>query len=206
MLIRSVKANFRRLRNRKMRPIRLPFPVSQTLRVAQLSSGPKFEGVEAFIVERWDDVRPFAANVVIGSASELQRLGEESASGELDTSSIDHALVVITRYGAKPLTDLLRVTLWQALGVPIFELYLGLDDALLAAECEAHEGWHLAHGVEFALFNDRELVLDGAGNNGLHTGLSAMADPQPCPCGRPTARLLEIEQMVMDERYLAASA
>jgi hypothetical protein len=206
MLVRSVKANFKLFRNRKVPPIRLPFPISPALRVAQLSSGPKFENVEASIVERWEEVQPLAPNVVIGSAGELQRLAGQSCSEGLDTSSIDHALVALTRYGAKPLSDRLRVTLWQAFGVPIFELYLGLDDALLAAECEAHEGWHLAHGVEFQLLNERELILDGAGNNGLRTGLSAVLDPTPCPCGRPTTRLLEIEQMVTDERYLAASA
>jgi hypothetical protein len=206
MSISNVKANWKRFRNRKAPPIKLPFPVSPSLRLAQLTSAPQFENIQAFVVDRWADVPPFAPNVVVGSANDLQSLATQSDEGALDTCSIDHALVAITHYGAKPLTDVLRVTLWQAFGVPIFELYLGLDNALLASECEAHEGWHLAQGVGFALLNDRELILDGAGNTGLRTGLRATPDPKPCPCGRTTARLLEVEQMRTDARYLAASA
>jgi hypothetical protein len=206
MSISNVKANWKQFRSRKAPPIKLPFPVSPSLRLAQLTSAPQFENIQAFVVDRWADVPPFAPNVVVGSANDLQGLAAQSDESALDTCSIDHALVAITHYGAKPLTDILRVALWQSFGVPIFELYLGLDNSLLAAECEAHEGWHLAQGVGFALLNGRELILDGAGNAGLRTGLSATLDPKPCPCGRTTVRLLEIEQMQTDARYLAASA
>jgi hypothetical protein len=149
----------------------------------------------------------FAPNVVVGSAAELRRLAERAVSMSLDTSSIDRALVVTTYYGSKPLTDLLRVILWQAFGVPMFELYLGLDNGLLCAECDAHEGWHLAPGIGCSPLDDGEMVLSGGGNNGLRTGFTASLDPNPCPCGRPSPRLLEIEHTKWpDTRYLAASA
>jgi hypothetical protein len=207
MFIRKVRANMKRLRGRKSAPIQLPFPVSPTLRLAQLSSGPKFAGVQPFRLKKVQDLRTFAPNVVVGSASELRRFAEQAVSSSLDTSSIDHALVVVTHYGTQPLTDLVRVTLWQAFGVPIFELYLGLDYGLLCAECEAHEGWHLAPGVCCTLLDGGEMILSGGGNNGLHTGFTASLDPNPCPCGRPSPRVLDIEQVSRPEAlYLAASA
>jgi hypothetical protein len=207
MLIRKVQANMKRFRGRKSQPIQLPFPVSPSLRLAQLSSGPEFAGVQPFKLRRAQDLRTLTPNVVAGSANELRRFAEQAVSGDLDTSSIDHALLVITHYGTNPLTDLARVTLWQAFGVPIFELYVGLDYGLLCAECEAHEGWHLAPGIGCALLDGGEMILSGGGNNGLRTGFTASLDPNPCPCGRPSPRLLGIEQMARtDPRYLAASA
>ena len=207
MLIRTVQANMKRFRGRKNPPIDLPFPVSPTLRLGRLSSGPQFAGVQPFRLKRVQDLRTFAPNLIAGSANELRRFAEQAVSSSLDTSSIDHALIVITYYGTKPLTDLVRVTLWQAFGVPIFELYVGLDNGLLCAECEAHEGWHLAPGVGCLLLDSGEMILSGGGNNGLRTGFTASLDANPCPCGRPSARLLEIEQLTRpDARYLAASA
>lgn len=207
MLIRTVQANMKRFRGRKNPPIDLPFPVSPTLRLGQLSSGPHFAGVQPFRLKRVQDLRTFAPNLIVGSANELRRFAEQAVSSSLDTSSIDHALIVITDYGAKPLTDLMRVTLWQAFGVPIFELYLGLDNGLLCAECEAHEGWHLAPGVGCLLLDSGEMILSGGGNNGLRTGFTASFDTNPCPCGRASARLLDVEQMTRsDAHYLAASA
>jgi hypothetical protein len=206
MLIRKVRANMRRFHGRNTSRIQLPFPVAPTLRLGQLSSGPKFAGVQPFRLKRVQDLRAFAPNVVVGSADELRRFAEQAVSRSLDTSSIDHALVVVTHYGIQPLTDLVRVTLWQAFGVPIFELYLGLDNGLLCAECEAHEGWHLAPGVG-CTWIDGEMILSGGGNNGLRTGFTATLDPHPCPCGRPSPRLLDIEQVAdRDARYLAVSA
>jgi hypothetical protein len=207
MLIPKVKANLKRFRSRKNPPILLPFPVSPTLRLAQLSPGPKFANVRPFILKRWSNLQIFAPNVVVGSLSEVQTLADHAALGSFDASSVDHALVILTRYRSKPLNDMARVALWQSFGVPIFELYLGLDHSLLAAECEAHEGWHLASGVGFLTLETGELILDGAGNSGLRTGLRASLDREPCPCGRTSARILDIEQMGrLDPCYLAASA
>jgi hypothetical protein len=125
----------------------------------------------------------------------------------LDTSFIDRALVILTPLSAKPLTDMARVALWQAFGVPLFELYLGFDHSLLASECEAHEGWHLAFGVHCTTLDTGELILDGAGNTGLRTRLRALVDKTVCPCGQRSSRLLEIEHLrTPDDRYLAVTA
>jgi hypothetical protein len=208
MSFREVKANLRRLRASNHAPIPLPFPVAPTLRLARLTPGPNFADAELFVPKRWSDLTAFAPNVVVGSLAKMQSLADRAIAGSVDVSSIDHALVVLTRYGSKPLNDVARVMLWQSFGVPIFELYLGLDHSLLASECEAHDGWHLGPGIGFVILETGELMLDGAGNLGLRTGLSASADQTNCPCGRTSPRVLNIEQLPqrVDIRYLAASA
>lgn len=157
--------------------------------------------------KRWSDLQLFGPNVVIGSLLELQRLATEVHQRSLDMSSVDRALVVLTRFGANPLNDLSRVALWQTFGVPIFELYLGLDQTLLASECEAHEGWHLADGVACTTLESGELIFEGAGNSGLRTRLKASIDRTTCPCGRKTPRVLDIAKLEqIDEQFLAVTA
>ena len=184
----------------------LPFPVPPTLRLAQLSPGPKFANIQPLVLKRWSDISEFAANVVVGSLHEMQRLRELVTAGTLDAASIDRALVILTRFGAKPLNDVARVALWQSFGVPIFELYLGLDQSLLASECEAHEGWHLAQGIDPTTLDTGELILDGAGNSGLRTALRGSIHRTTCPCGLTTPRILDIEQLQPDDQFLAVSA
>jgi hypothetical protein len=206
MSIRKVQNSIKRRRGSKALIV-LPFPVSPTLRLAQLSPGPKFAGVEPLVLKRWSDLANFAPNVVVGSLIEMQRLAEQRKADGLDVSSIDRALVLLTSFGSKPLSDVARVGLWQAFGVPIFELYLGLDQTLLASECEAHEGWHLSPGIDSVTLENGELILEGAGNSGLRTGLRASMDRTTCPCGLGTTRVLNVEQLRrLDGRYLAVTA
>jgi hypothetical protein len=208
MSIREVQANLQRIRNRRNPPIPLPFSVSPTLRLVQLSAGPNFARVKPFILKQWEHLPLLAPNIVAGFLGEMVQLAEKASQGCLDTSSIDHALIVLTRCGSKPLTDPTRVMLWQTFGVPIFELYLGLDHSLLASECEAHEGWHTASGVGFVTLDATgELILDGAGNTGLRTGIRASIDSATCPCGRTSPRIRELDQpQGSDARSLAVSA
>jgi hypothetical protein len=187
--------------------VKLPFPASPKLRVAQLSPGPRFDSVSPFTPERWLELEAYRPRVLVGEAAALERLLEQLQLGMLDLACVDRALVVLTRYRARPMSDISRVALWQGFGVPIFELYLGPDNGLLAAECGAHEGWHLEPGIDCWYHND-ELILDGPGNYGLRTGLSATLESAACPCGQTTPRLLNMEAIryVASHRRLAASA
>src|ERR1022692_967180 len=117
MSISKVQVNFTRKLSTKT-PISLPFPVSPILRLAQLSPGARFADAEPFTPKRWSDLQVFGPHVVIGSLVELQRLAKQVQSGSLDMSSIDRALVLLTRFGSDPLNDLSRVALWQTFGVP----------------------------------------------------------------------------------------
>ena len=51
------------------------------------------------------------------------------------------AIVVLTSLEDLPITH--RDLLWRAFGVPVFEQLLGSDGAVIASECEVHDGLHL---------------------------------------------------------------
>jgi hypothetical protein len=100
-----------------------------------------------------------------------------------------------------------RVVLWQAFGVPVFEIFTGLDNAILGYECELHEGWHLAPNVDMAETNG-ELTVEAPGVSPLRTALSGFITNDKCPCGREGPRLLDVERVRRAEagELLAATA
>ena len=67
------------------------------------------------------------------------------------------------------MTDADRESLWWAFRVPVFEQVIGKSGKLLAAECEAHDGLHVA---------SPDLPLHGES-----------VDDSLCPCGRKTPRI-----------------
>ncbi len=171
----------------------LPFPASSNQRIAQISSVSKpFDPAQPFSREHWHQLRSFRPEVLVGSASDLQRLYRRTGAGALDLGSIDHAVFVMTQCGRTPLSDVLRVSLWQAFGVPVYELFLGGRGRLLASECEAHEGWHIEPGASFSLAQDK-LLVDGPFRKAVPTGLTAEFDGSLCACGREGLRLVNID-------------
>ena len=67
------------------------------------------------------------------------------------------------------MTDADRECLWWAFRVPVFEQVIGKSGKLLAAECEAHDGLHVASP-------DRPLHGEAL-------------DDSLCPCGRKSPRI-----------------
>ncbi len=181
--------------------------------MAQVSAAAiSFDSVEVFCRDRWDQLELFRPGVLVGSAADLRSLAELAERNIVDLASIDHATFVLTGCGDRPVSDICRVVLWQAFGVPVYELFVGPGGVLVACECEAHEGWHVERGVTLSLV-DGEIVLEGAGPNargraGTPTGLSACIDDEICPCGRAGTRLTNIQALasIRGRRQLAATA
>jgi hypothetical protein len=170
-----------------------PFPTHSQMRLAQLSdSAPAFGKLQPFYPESMVHLQGYRPNMIVGTASELQHLAGQVDLGTVDPSTVDHALIVLTRCGQPPVSDVARVVLWQTFGVPVYEIYCGLDNSILGYECELHEGWHLAPGVAFAEM-DGELMLNAPGVLGLHTSLSGFVTNDKCPCGRQGPRALNVE-------------
>ncbi len=197
----------------RFRPInrahrKLPFPARPEQRIAQISALSKpFDFAQPFPRDRWRDLENFQPQVLVGSASDLLRLHGRSELGALKLSSVDHAVFVLTQCGRSPLNDVLRVSLWQAFGVPLFELFLGSRGRLLASECEAHEGWHIEPGNNFSIVHGK-LLVDVPLRKGIETGLRAELDDSLCPCGRAGVRLVNIDGHVVwtVQKELAATA
>jgi hypothetical protein len=112
----------------------------------------------------WDaETAAFAPAALAGSWPQIEDLlGEKIAS-------LTHAVIVLATSPDELLTEARRDRVWQAFRVPIFEQLVNRNGTLLAAECEAHDGFHIESP---ALVFDKNYI-----------------DPEPCGCGRPTPRL-----------------
>jgi hypothetical protein len=197
--------NVRRFRAQGPRR-KLPLCSAAKLRIAQIGTRADFDSVRLFRPGEWSEIEAFRPRVLAGSAAGLLELAERVDLRVIELSSVDHAIFVLTTCGGEPLSDVLRVVLWQTFGVPVYELFIAGPGLVAASECEAHEGWHVEPGLAFSLLNE-ELVLDGFARKRLATGLTATIVHQPCPCGRPGDRLLNVERCAdRPARRLAATA
>jgi hypothetical protein len=182
---------------------KLPLPTAANLRIAQIGQTAWFDGVRAFPAGSWTDLESFRPRVLVGAASDLQRAAEQANQHAIELSSVDHAVLVLTSCGDQPLTDIVRVVLWQTFGVPVYELFIGPRTELLASECEAHDGWHVVAGADFS-FSNGELMLERSGRAHVRTGLTAHLESEPCACGRQSMRLMDVA--LYSPRRLAAIA
>lgn len=186
--------------------MKLPFPVTPKLRIAEISAVPSVQGARGIPYEQWPELATQRPSVLVGTVSELQLLMENMDRRKLDVSSVDRAIVVLTYSCSKPMDDVVRVTLWQTFGVPVYELLVGPNNTLLAAECEANDGWHVQPDVE-VFFADGELVCAVRSHHPVEAGWVGRLERQPCACGRTSARLLDLELASRTNvRKLAATA
>ncbi len=175
------------------RPKLLRVPETSKPRIAQVTPGAYFES-RYFPTERWAEMEVFCPEMLMGSAADLYWLVEKVGQNEITLSSVDHAVFVLTTAGDAPANDVLRVTLWQTFGVPVYELFVGADGTVLAGECEAHEGWHVEPGCRFYKANENELMADSRHIKGIRTGLSGAIENERCVCGRFGARVTNVFQ------------
>jgi phenylacetate-coenzyme A ligase PaaK-like adenylate-forming protein len=173
--------------------------------VAQIADSASFDGVKDFQRGQWTELEHFRPRVLVGAETDLHELAQKVQAGAIELSSVDHAIFVLTGCGDKPLTDVLRVVLWQTFGVPVYELFVPRGGILAASECETHDGWHVQPGATFSLLND-ELLVHGFGLKAMRTGFTAVLEPTPCPCGREGMRLMNISLRPQTAQRLAATA
>lgn len=183
-----------RFRPRRAEQNRLPFDISSKVRVAQISGVPVIDRAVAFLPQEWPNLESFRPGVLIGHAAALKSLSEQLRTDRLDLASIDHAVFVLTDCGKPPVNDTLRVLFWQTFGVPVYELVAAADGNMLAADCEAQEGWHLQPGVRARLLN-RELIFETANVKDLRSGVTAELVSDPCACGRTALKVVNVERL-----------
>ena len=96
----------------------------------------------------------------------------EALAKERPIDSLRHAIIVLHSARETLLNESQRLDLWDIWGVPVFE-QIWSDTALVAAECEAHDGLHLRKPMAIA-------------------GAVAIVR-EACPCGETTPRLVVSE-------------
>ena len=135
-------------------------PVQPAPRTAVLAPGFRDSRLVRVFASGWTaDAARFSPASIAGPVEELRKAAH--AGFELR-----HSVVVLTSNDDATLSDEDREFLWVAFGVPVFEQQLGPDNELLASECDAHAGLHLAG--EFPTMR---------------------RDKNTCACGNPAPRL-----------------
>ena len=69
-------------------------------------------------------------------------LANRKQLGLFDLPSLNTAIVILTSLEESPLASRHRDLLWRVFGVPVFEQLRGSDGAVIARECEVHDGLH----------------------------------------------------------------
>ncbi|MFL6447212.1 MAG: hypothetical protein ACJ746_05930 [Bryobacteraceae bacterium] len=167
---------------------RLPRVAEAVWRVAQISHpGVLFEKASYFPLESVAALEEYRPQALVGSSVHLLQLARILGSREAALPDLDGAVFIMTDFRDAPLNDKERITLWNAFSVPVYEIVLADDGALLACECEAQEGWHVENGVRFSRLNDQLWYSRRGRQTG--TGLVGEIQDEPCPCGRPGQRI-----------------
>jgi len=144
----------------------------------------------------------FTPSVVATPAPILARLAEEALERRLRLPGLDCALIAWSGIGREVLQPTGRDLLWLAFQVPVFEEIRGPRGELLAAECEAHCGLHVAERrAVFVAGESGELSVCLGRSNGQTTapqplGIEGRVETAPCACGRAGRRIVELRNRV----------
>jgi len=136
---------WQRLRPRALADYRFCFPLPVQARIALLEAG--FRPGRNMSVCAVDDLPRCAPEALVLPLGLALSLADRKQRGLFDLPSLNTAIVVLTSPEDSPLADRHRDLLWRAFGVPVFEQLRGSDGAVIATECEVHDGLHVIEAL-----------------------------------------------------------
>jgi hypothetical protein len=198
--------------SRRPKPMvqKLKFPIVMPARIALFEGGFASDGaIREFGAGEIDELRDFVPEALVLPLQLALTLADQKHRGLIDLPTIKTAIVVLTSFDDTPLEPHHRDLIWRAFGVPLFEQLRGWDGAVLARECEVHDGLHLDEDA--AIFHEKDGEL-------LVTQLTAFEDPiirvrtgwsgeigrEHCECGAETPRLRNLVPVRSKVRYAVA--
>ena len=126
-------------------------------------------------------------------------LADQEQRHLLEMPRLTTAVVVLTSLADGPLADHHRDLLWRSFGVPVFEQLRGWDGAVIARECEVHDGLHVDDSAAILEVHEGELIATPlTGQQGpmveepilrARTGLTVKIVTEHCECGAEKPRL-----------------
>jgi hypothetical protein len=173
----------------------LPFPLPADSKLAHISVFPDFLSAEVFPRESWGRLEAFQPDALLGYAYDLTRLVDTNEGKSVALPTVNRAIYALTDCGMPVIKDALRHKLWNAFGVPIYELIVAPGCLLLAAECELHNGWHLQPSIN-ANVADGEILYQTDRVRDVHSGYVGLIDSTACECGRKIPVLRELRPIV----------
>jgi hypothetical protein len=194
----GISMQLRRSWHKTQETNQLPFPATTSVKTALLgSSCIAVGGLTTFADGRWRDLCAFGPQALAGSTAVIMRAAAAVFGGELALPTLDCAVFVLTELGTSVLGEADREVFWRAFLVPVFELCVDRSGNLIAAECEAHDGWHLTDpNLEF-LSGGTELFIRRRGSPGteIRTGMKAERARTSCCCGNEAPVIRNIRML-----------
>lgn len=125
--------------------IDLHYPLNPMPRIAVLGlDGPHCRGVLARREWTEQDLQKFRPQALAGWWNDLAEVARQWLNGRLELPSLDSPLLVFVRPEAAPLPERCHDLLWEWFRLPVFEQIRTPAGRLLAYECEARDGFHIA--------------------------------------------------------------
>lgn len=120
---------------------------------------------------------------------------------------LDYPLIAFTGPGLGHLTDADRDLFWNCFEVPVFEYLLGVENQLIARECEAHGCLHVSPNFHVEAIAGQIVATPLHPNSmivlRLKTELNAQLEERRCECGVNALRLARVRPAL---RTFAAGA
>jgi phenylacetate-coenzyme A ligase PaaK-like adenylate-forming protein len=200
------------------RPARLPrrqlqkfrFPLAMPARVAMFEGGFSADGaIRQFAAREASQLHDYVPEALVLPLPVALTLADHKQRKLLNLPTLTTAVVVLTS-----LNDILaehhRTILWRAFGVPLFEQLQGWDGAVIARECEVHDGLHIDETAVILEKDGEELVATQLTSFEdpilrVRTGLTAAIVTEHCECGAETPRLRNLASMHTKARMAVAS-
>jgi hypothetical protein len=177
------------------------FPLPASARTALLEGGflPHRDLREFALVDMTGLLR-YAPEALVAPLGTALSLADQKQRGLLALPSLTMAFVVLTSLGDSPLEDHHRELLWRAFRVPVFEQLRGWDGAILARECEVHDGLHIEDAAVILHLHAEELLATQltAFTEPIvraRTGLTGDIATAQCECGAETPRLRNLASL-----------
>ena len=197
-------------------PLReLYWPLPPAARTAVLMEGfREHRGtVKVFAGEKRSDWMRFAPEALAGPAPELRRLAELVENRLIGVPRPVHSVIAFSLLPQAFLSEETRELFWRVFKVPVFGQILSPSCEVLAWECEAHQGYHVAG--DSAIFEadhtggEPELLVTSLVDRRrpvlrMATGISGRVEHATCDCGQAGPRLVDVRRKPLAKASAAA--
>jgi hypothetical protein len=197
-------------------PLReLYWPLPPAARTAVLMEGFREHrsAVKVFGDEQRIGWMRFAPEALAGPAPELRRLAELVENRLISIPRPVHSVIVFSLLPQAFLSEEARDLFWRVFKVPVFGQILSPSCEVLAWECEAHQGYHVAG--DSAIFEtdhsggEPELLVTSLVDRRrpvlrMATGISGRVEHTTCDCGQAGLRLVEVRRKPLAKVRAAA--
>ncbi len=177
---------------------KLQFPIAMSPRLALFEGGFETDGaIRNFSSDEWSRLGSWVPDALALPLQLALTIADQKQRDLIDLPALTTAVIVFTSLGDSPLADHHRDLLWHAFHVPVFEQLRGWDGAVVARECEVHDGLHLEPTAIVAQMQNGELIATQLTSLDepivrVRTGFTAEIVSDHCECGLDTPRLLNL--------------